>query len=55
MLDDLSTEDQFLATLKISDPTRSAVDTMEEIKKDLTKELEELKLSIRRMKEEMRT
>lgn len=55
MLDDLSTEDQFLATLKISDPTRSAVDTMEEIKKDLTKELEELKLAIRRMKEEMRT
>ena len=55
ILDDLSTEDQFLATLKVSDPTRSAVDTMEEIKKDLTKQLEELKLDIRRMKEKMRT
>jgi len=55
ILDDLSTEDQFLATLKVSDPTRSAVDTMEEIKKDLTKQLEEVKLSIRRAKENLRT
>jgi hypothetical protein len=55
ILDGLSTEDQFLATLKVSDPTKSAVDTMEEIKKDLTKELEELKLSIRRMKESLRS
>ncbi len=55
ILDDLSTEDEFLATLKMSDPTRSAVDTMEEIKKDLTKQLEELKLQIRRMKENMRS
>ena len=55
ILDDLSTEDQFLATLKMSDPTQSAVDTMEEIKKDITKELEELKLSIRRLKESMRS
>lgn len=55
ILDDLSTEDDFLATLKMSDPTRSAVDTMEEIKKDLTKQLEELKLDIRRIKEKMRS
>jgi hypothetical protein len=55
ILDNLSTEDQFLATLKVSDPTQSAVDAMEEIKKDLTRELEELKLSIRRMKESMRS
>ncbi len=55
ILDDLSTEDEFLATLKMSDPTRSAVDTMEEIKKDLTKQLEELKLQIRRMNENMRS
>ena len=55
ILDDLSTEDEFLATLKESDPTRSAVDTMEEIKKDLTTQLEELKLSIRRIKENMRS
>jgi hypothetical protein len=55
ILDDLSREDEFLATLKASDPTRSAVDTMEQIKKDLTQQLEELKLNIRRMEERMRS
>jgi hypothetical protein len=55
ILDDLSKEDEFLATLKASDPTRSAVDTMEQIKKDLTQQLEELKLDIRRLDERMRS